>query len=125
MTRIQSVELILHSTPPSLNRLGTRGNHWQVTRAKKQLQTDLEGLLMASRLPRGLQHVTATVTLRFPVRRRRDAENHVWLIAKALGDACQAGGWIPDDTPEHFRCATLLFDPDLGAARTTIRLARW
>jgi hypothetical protein len=113
--------LYVADTPPSLNRMGTRGSHWATSRAKKQWQQNLGMLLLVNGVPRNLHHVTASAVLRFPVRRGRDEDNHAWLLAKALGDAL-VNGWLPDDTPEHFRFAGLTFDPEPGPRRTTITL---
>jgi hypothetical protein len=105
--------------PPSTNR--SRGRHVQHTHAtKKRLQGDIHILLLEARLPRGLTAVTARATLRFPVHRRRDPVNY-WLLDKALGDALVAGGWLPDDTPEHYQYA-LGFAPETGSPCTTIVL---
>jgi hypothetical protein len=113
--------LVYADTPPSLNRMGTRGSHWTTTSAKTQWQQDIGMLLLAHRVPRNLHHVTASAVLRFPVRRGRDEDNHAWLLAKALGDAL-VNGWLPDDTPEHFHFTGLTFDPEPGPRRTTITL---
>jgi hypothetical protein len=119
---VHTIAVLVHAdTPPSLNRMGTRGSHWATSRAKKQWQQNLGMLLLVNRIPRNLQHVTASAVLRFPTRRRRDEDNHSWLLAKALGDAL-VNGWLPDDTPEHFRFAGLTFDPEPGPRRTTITL---
>lgn len=120
----QTVTLTLPSVPPSLNRVGSRGGMMAFHRKKKQLQRELEGLLMASRMPRNVAaKVTAEATLRFPVVRRRDLDNHNALLSKALGDALVNGGWLGDDVPEQY-ALLVRFDSELGPARTLISL-RW
>lgn len=116
-------ELILNSTPPSLNRLGSRSNRHAYRRAKEQLQEDLGRLLMFARVPRELAEVTASAILRFPARRTRDEGNFRWMLEKALGDALQTGRYLPDDDPEHFTFGALTFDVERGPARTAVALA--
>ncbi len=77
---------------------------------------------MAAKVPRGLHHVTANALLRFPTRRRRDEGNFRWLLEKALGDALQNGGWLPDDTPEFYLFGRCQFDPEPGPARTIVTI---
>lgn len=115
-------EITYAASPPSFNVMGTRGSHWAVTRAKKEWQGAIEGLLMAASLPRGLVRINAYARLRFPKRRGRDINNFVVILDKALGDALKNGRWIPDDTPEYYTFAGLSFEPDLGPNRTTIVL---
>jgi hypothetical protein len=111
--------LELNATPPSANRSGGRQPVMQ-HRMKKQLQEELEGLLMASGLPRGLYAVECEAVLRFPLRRQRDVVNY-WLLDKALGDALVNGGWLAADTPDHYQLR-MRFDPEPGPARTTIAI---
>lgn len=113
----------LPETPPSLNVIAGRGSRWAWSRAKRRWQTELGMLLLAERLPRGLQRVEVSAVLTFPTRRRRDAGNHRALVEKALGDALVEGGWLPDDTPEHFDFGAVTFA--LGHRRTTIELDCW
>ena len=111
-----------HDTPPSFNAVGHSGNRWSWTKKKKQWQEALETLLMATGMPRGWNRIEAFVELRFPHHRRRDVVNYRTLLEKSLGDALVNGGWLPDDTPEHFRFIEVVFDDELGSPRTTIRL---
>lgn len=117
-----TVTFWLADTPPSLNAIGSRGSHWAVTRAKKRWQLDIEMSLMALRVPRGLEYVEASATLRFPVKRQRDIDNHTWLLAKSCGDALVNYGVIPKDTPEFFRFTGIEFENEKGDRRTTVRL---
>lgn len=115
-------ELVYDDVPPSLNRIGTRGGHWTVTRAKTRWQDIFEVLLMTSNLSRNQDRLRATARLRLPVRRRRDEGNYRWLLEKSLGDALVNGRWLLDDTPEYFTFGELTFEQQPGPARTTITL---
>jgi hypothetical protein len=117
------VTLNLNDVPPSLNRIGMRGSHWATTEKKKQWQHDLGFMLMAEKLPRGLERVTATASLRFPKANRRDEGNFSWLLEKALGDALQEGGWLQDDTPDQYRFRGLVFEAERGPKRTLVTVA--
>jgi hypothetical protein len=111
----------LAACPPSLNR--DAGRHWRVFHRKKQAwQADIERLLLAEQLPRGLARVHATASLRFPQRRRRDEGNFRWLLEKALGDALTNGRWLADDTAEEFTTGALVFENERGPQRTTLTL---
>lgn len=89
--------------PPSANDSLYRTHHHKAQRIKKQWQGTFGFLVMSAGLPRGLTKVTATAELKFrDPRRRRDADNYYLPISKPLGDALVAGGWIPDDTPQHY-----------------------
>ena len=113
----------LGATPPSLNVIAGRGSRFAFARAKRRWQDDLGVLLMAERLPRGLVRVEASAVLTFSTRRRRDTGNYRSLIEKSLGDALTEGGWLPDDTPEHYDFGALTFAE--GAVRTTVELRCW
>lgn len=91
-----------HAIPPSANASIYRTHHHQSQRIKKEWQGTFGYLLMAAKLPRGLEKVKVTVELKFRVRRTRDADNFYLSISKPLGDALKAGGWIPDDSPDHY-----------------------
>ena len=105
------VALQIPAVPPSLNQIGYR-SHWAVGRkAKRDWEQWLSIALMEQRVPRGLKSVSATATIRFEQKRRRDEGNFRALIEKALGDVLQ-NGWIEDDTPEHYRFGRVeLFAP--------------
>lgn len=114
-------EIELAYCPPTLNKVGRQ--HWRATqKAKKQLQSDLEQLLLVAQLRRGLDMVVCSAVLRFPQRRSRDEGNYRWLLEKALGDALVNGGWLEHDTPEHYRFERVVFDPERGPNRTVITL---
>lgn len=114
------VTVDLPGTPPSLNRIGSRGSHWAYTKAKKQWQNDLGLMLMAERLPRGLLCVEAQATLRFPLRRRRDPGNWSWFLEKVTGDALTTGGFLPDDTARYFHWHGVRLLDEPGPALTSV-----
>lgn len=113
--------LELNETPPSLNRYagGPRGPYFK---AKKAWQEQLGVALMAARVPRGLSKVTATATLTFPVRRRRDEGNLRMVLEKALGDILVEGGWLADDVEGAFEFSKLTIAPERGESSTVIEL---
>jgi hypothetical protein len=95
--------LQIPDTPPSFNDVGYR-THWAVARGhKRRWQDQLALLLLAKRVPRPLARVDVTATIYFTERRRRDEGNFRVIVEKALGDALQEGGWLPDDTPDFYR----------------------
>jgi hypothetical protein len=77
---------------------------------------------MVARVPRGLQSVTATATLHFKQRRRRDEGNFRTIIEKSLGDALVNGGWLSDDTPEHYRFGAVDLEAPAPLASTIVTL---
>lgn len=117
-----SARVWLGETPPSLNRIAGRGSRHAFGSAKRRWQRDLGMLLLAERVPRGLQRVEASALITFPTRRRRDEGNYRALLEKALGDALVEGRWLPDDTPNHYRFGAVTFAE--GSPRTVIEL-RW
>jgi len=100
--------------------------HWtRVRRAKQELQRDLELVLLAAPgLPRPIPggHVEASATLLVPDRRRRDEGNYRTPLEKALGDALVNGGWLPDDTPEHYRFGEVVFEVVPGVRATRLHI---
>lgn len=105
--------------PDSFNK--TRFAPWYVSRAaNQQLKETLGWSLLASDLPRGLEEVTVGAALRFPTRRRRDEGNFRTPLEKALGDALVEGGYLADDTPDHFRFDRVVFLQEPGPAQTLL-----
>lgn len=97
----------LDQTPPSANTntgVGGRGNPKGIARTKKQWEQIFGGLLMEAKVPRNLHFLRVTPFLMFRTPNRRDVDNFFFPISKPLGDVLVSGGWIPDDTPEHFEC---------------------
>jgi hypothetical protein len=70
---------------------------------KQDWQRDCGTALLLDKVPRGLELVNASARLYFRQRRRRDEGNFRVILEKALGDALTGGGWLEDDTPEHYR----------------------
>lgn len=104
-----SVVLSIPGTPPSLNAVGFH-SHWSTGRkAKKDWEQWLGIALMEQKVPRKIRYVSASATLHFKQRRRRDAGNHAALLDKALGDVLQAAGYLEDDTPEFYRFGSIEF----------------
>jgi len=100
--RPERVSLSIPGTPKSFNQIGYR-SHWAIGQREKQnWQGWLALALMEQKVPRRLKQVTATATLRFKQRRRRDSGNFRVVLEKALGDALVEGGWLPDDTSDLY-----------------------
>lgn len=119
---MSSATLEIPATPPSLNQIGYR-SHWAVGRRHKMLwQEWISTALMVAAVPRGLGAVVATAEVRFPQRRRRDEGNFRVILEKALGDALVEGGWLPDDTAEHYRFDRLELSAPWPEAATDIHL---
>jgi hypothetical protein len=118
------ITLDIPGTPPSLNAasLGSRGAHMKFNRLKKQWEGDILKCLMLEKAPRRCERVHATAVCRFPSKRKRDEGNFRYLLEKALGDALQLYGTLPDDTADEFTFGKLEFDPEKGQARTLITL---
>lgn len=94
-------------TPPSSNTntgVGGRGNPKGIARTKGTWEGKFAFMLLAAKLPRGLSLVRVTPRLEFRTPNRRDADNFYFAISKPLGDALTKGGWLPDDTPDHYAC---------------------
>lgn len=92
--------------PPSANRntgVGGRGSPHAIARTKKAWGDVFGAMMMEAHIPRGLTRVRVTPWLTFRGPQRRDGDNFYFPIAKPLGDVLKAGGWIPDDTPDHFQ----------------------
>ena len=111
--------LVLDGCPPSLNRVGGQGNWRRWYQAKKLWQNKLVAELILADLPVWFPAVTASAQLRYPTNRRRDSDNHSALLAKALGDALQAGEWLDDDTPQHYCFEPVCFRHERGAPEQT------
>lgn len=94
-----ALEHIGHSE--SLNALGD-GNRFAYRAMKTGWEQALTLALEASDLPRALERVTVEGLMCFPDRRRRDQGNHRFIVEKALGDALVTGGWLADDSWDHY-----------------------
>jgi len=119
---VSRATLEVPAAPPSLNQIGYR-SHWSVGRkAKREWEQMLGTALMVARVPRGLAAVSATAEIRFKQRRRRDSGNFRALIEKALGDILQQGGWLEDDTPEHYSFGAVQLVAPCTVAETLVHL---
>ena len=122
VAELTEVTLDIPGTPPSYN--VTAHAHWQrVRREKQKWQRDCEIALMAARIPRGLGSVLASGRLEFKQNRRRDEGNFRVILEKALGDALVNGGWIEDDTPEHYQFGKLEIVAPAHRPRTLVTIA--
>jgi hypothetical protein len=120
---VNQATLSIPGTPPSFNAVGLR-SHWAVGRRHKlQWQQWLSIALMEQAVPRRLASVTATATLQFKQRRRRDEGNFRVILEKAFGDALVEGGWLADDTPEHYRFGAVELVAPSPKPLTTVELA--
>lgn len=117
-------ELSIGGTPPSLNRVGSRGSHWAFTKAKKDWQSNCFIALLVAKVPKGLTSVQATACLVFGKNRRRDEGNYRALLEKSLGDALVLGGFLTDDTPEQFRFGAVYFQKGKATTRITLEVER-
>lgn len=112
--------LTFHETPKSLNR--TAKSQWPYIRQKKLWEGNFQVRLLTEKVPRHLSRVVASAALTFPSIRRRDEGNFRFMLEKALGDTLVGGGWLEDDTPEHFRFERVVFEPERGKALTIVTL---
>jgi len=114
------VTITIPDTPPSLN--AWLSNHWRVReRDKKRWQTDLNMECHRWGLPRNCERVEASVTFRFADRRRRDHDNFVSTLSKALGDALRPD-FLTDDDSSRFQVIHGQISPAVGPKLTTIVL---
>lgn len=107
--------------PDSFNRIGASGN-WRAWQAKKkEWEARIADMLRVQGVPMHTgMFARTTAILTVPDRRRRDAGNFGVVLEKALGDALQRCGVIPDDTPEHWSWTSVTFSHDPRQKATTI-----
>jgi hypothetical protein len=99
---IERTTLSIPGTSRSFNQVGLR-SHWTVGRAEKLKWEGFIGIaLMEARVPRQLKRVSATATLRFKQKRRRDSGNWRPILEKALGDILVSAGYLEDDTADLY-----------------------
>ena len=107
--------------PPSFNR--TSHAHWRyVQRVKTEWEHQLGNALLAASVPRRLDRVQADAELRFGVRRRRDEGNFRVVLEKSLGDVLTKGGWLEDDTPDHYSFGAVVIGQHPGTRLTVVHL---
>lgn len=117
--------LTFHETPKSLNRStggGKAGVPWPYIKEKTKWEGNFQIALMVEQVPRRLSRATATARLRFPSNRKRDEGNFRFILEKALGDTLVGGGWLPEDTPDHYSFGEVTFDSERGKALTVVTL---
>ena len=106
--------LTVRDCPKSVNAGGGGSrSHWSKAYAEKKR---FEGLflqqLMLERVPTGMTHCNASITVRWKRRNHRDKTNYYHPIVKPLADVLapppnrHAMRWLPDDTQDYFQ-ATL------------------
>lgn len=114
--------LDIPGTPPSYNVTGHA--HWRtVHRHKKKWQSDIETALMLAGVPRGLGSVLVSGRLEFTQKRRRDEGNFRVILEKSCGDALVAGGWLEDDTADHYQFGKVELVAPAPRARTLLTIA--
>lgn len=105
---------IVHDVvPPSSNTntgVGGRGHPAAIGRTKSEWEGTFAFLLIAARIPRNLASVKVTPRLRFRTANKRDGDNFYFPISKPLGDALTKGGWLPDDTPDHYHMERVVIE---------------
>jgi hypothetical protein len=106
---------------PTMNETLTQD--WKVYQgALRQWKPYLVERLAACGLPRGLESVLVEGLCCFPTRSRPDQGNHRAFVEKALGDALQEGGYIPEDTWERYEFGNLQRRVVAGERWTELRL---
>ena len=111
-------------TPPSFNAGMVGGGKvpWQYIKTKKAWEGNLMVMLIRAKVPRHVGLIVASADMRFKSNRRRDEGNYRVMLEKALGDTLTAGGWLEDDTPDHYRFEALTILEERGDPRTVVRL---
>lgn len=108
--------------PPSMNDNSIRSNWRGFQEMKKSWQTEIETMLMVQQAPRrGYVRAMAGAFMRFQAAAaRRDKGNYAYLFDKALGDALDNFGAIPDDDSLHYYFGGVEIESDRGPDRTLI-----
>lgn len=116
------VQLVIEDTPPSLNDVVGQGHWRRYHTVKKRWQLMLLERLADAELPRSLGRVLVEGTVTFPTRAKHDQGNYRFVVEKALGDALQHGGYLPDDSWEFYEFGNLHADYEKGVRRTRLVL---
>lgn len=103
--------LTLNDCPKSINAGGggSRAHHMGAHREKKRWEGLFLQQLMLAKVPQGMTHCNAEITVRWKRRNHRDKTNYYSSIVKPLADALapphgsHAPRWLPDDTQEFFQ----------------------
>lgn len=126
MTVVEKYTFAYADTPPSMNTNVGKGSWRNFHTAKKRWEGIFAMLLLTQKIPKGCSLVKATVNIKFRVKRaKRDVGNFQTIIEKALGDALQTVGVIPDDGPSYFEIEKVHLEPESGKPCTTITLEVW
>lgn len=113
------VTIAIPRTPPSLN--AWLSAHWRVRHRQKEiLQSEIAVELYRWQMP-ACARVEATVSFRFPDRRRRDVGNFSATLEKCLGDALRPA-YIPDDDHKRFAVVAASIEDAVGDPLTTVML---
>lgn len=113
------VTIAIPKTPPSLNTWLSK--HWRVRdREKKQWSFEINSECHCWGLPK-CDRIKATVYFRFNDKRKRDHDNYVSTLSKALGDALRPD-FLEDDDSSRFQVIHGEIVSERGPARTTIIL---
>lgn len=125
MTKVETYVLKYADTPPSMNTNVGKGSWRNFHREKKKWEGIFGMLCLKERVPKNCTVVKAKIFLRFRVTRKRDPGNFRTLIEKALGDALQTVGIIPDDTAAYFEVEEVVLAMAPGPALTSVTLEVW
>jgi hypothetical protein len=99
------------------------GNAMVYASLKERWQRFLTELLVDSGLELGLGKVYVEGEITFPDQRTdRDQGNFRIVIEKALGDALEAGGWLPRDDWAHYEFGQLQMRIEPGVSATRLML---
>ncbi len=90
---------------------------------KQTWQKIFKAMLAETDLPKGLAYVFVEGEIVFPDHRDdRDQGNFRVVIEKALGDALEEGGWIPNDNWDHYEFGGLSKRETPGVSATRLTL---
>jgi crossover junction endodeoxyribonuclease RusA len=112
-------EIVLEGFDPKMLLTSNQRLHW-APKAQRTAYWRGLGITSAARTtPR--QHARIIFTLRFPDRRRRDANNW-WPVAKAWVDGAVEVGLLPDDDSTHLEGPDMRIDPCPGPHRIVVSI---
>lgn len=120
-----TVTMTYDQTPPSSNTnagVGGRGNPHTVAKTKRTWEGIYGLMLMQAGVPRRLTMVKVRPKLEFRTKGRRDGDNFYMPISKPLGDVLVKGGWLEDDTPDHYQMERVKIETGVDLGRFDGRL---
>lgn len=118
-----TVTLYYDEIPKSANSGGggARANPYAASREKRMWEGVYFVLFLRAKIPKDLDHITVRPELQFTDPwRRRDADNYYLSISKPLADTLVKGGYIPDDTPDHYSCERVVISKDKAKTRRLV-----